>query len=379
MKVLSAPSYHPASRIGTVDMLRGFSLGGIYLVNITQMNVPWGLSAGPLDNTLVFVFVGKFYPLFSFLFGYSITLQIRSANRAGVPAKWRIIRRCTTLALIGIAHAVLLFTGDVLTVYGAAGVVLLLLSAMRARFVLTVAGLMYSVVIALSTILAVLGVSADEGHRTKSEMIGIIRTGGLPLILARWQEFTSHPFAHLQFALLVLPLFLVGLAAGKIRLLEDPVRYLPMLPRAQVIGLGLGAPLTLAAMLIHKPWVVALFMVASPLLTMAYAATLLRLAHSRYALVTIFAPAGRVAATNYIAQSLIGAILFTGYGFALAGRLPEVLLVGTAVVIYAIQLGVSAWYVRRFQHGPIEWVLRLFTYGLAGAKGTSVPTGTGPS
>ncbi|MGC5026765.1 DUF418 domain-containing protein [Tsukamurella sp. DT100] len=161
----------------------------------------------------------------------------------------------------------------------------------------------------------------------------------------------------------VLPLFLVGLAAGKVRLFEDPARYLQHLPRVQAIGFGLGLPLSILPVLLHIPHTEALGYVSGPLLAAAYAATFLRIIHARPVVSEVFAPAGRISATVYLSQSLIAALAFTGYGFAQAGRWSDGAVLAFAAAVFVLQLVVARWYTRRFRYGPVEWALRVATYG----------------
>ncbi|MGK8504503.1 DUF418 domain-containing protein [Nocardia asiatica] len=351
-------------RINALDQLRGFALGGILMVNVTSMYLPWGLSDETLDTILHTVFGSKFYLLFSFLFGYSLTIQIRSAERDHVNPDIRILRRCLALIAIGIAHAVLLFTGDILTVYGVAGLILLLLRRARPLITLMTTGILYLVTVIAMTTIVVCGIAIESDHFPREDVLNKIRAGGMELVSMRWHEFSGNMPSHFLVVLLVLPPFLIGMTAGKIRLFEAAHRYQPALPRAQAIGFGIGVPLTLVATLTATPWTVAAYMVAAPMLTAAYAATVLRLVHRLPIVGASLAPAGRIAATNYVGQSLIAAVLFTGYGFALAGRVPDLLVVGIAVAIYGLQLAASSWYVRRFRYGPVEWLLRIGTYGL---------------
>ena len=108
---------------------------------------------------------------------------------------------------------------------------------------------------------------------------------------------------------------------------------------------------------------VAASVATAPLLTAAYVATLLRIMHNpRTAAVrTALAPAGRMALTNYLAQSAVALIAFTGIGFGLAGTFSPLALFAFVVVVFAGQMAVSALWLRRFRYGPVEWALRWFT------------------
>ncbi|MFC3435475.1 DUF418 domain-containing protein [Nocardia seriolae] len=102
---------------------------------------------------------------------------------------------------------------------------------------------------------------------------------------------------------------------------------------------------------------------AGPLLAAAYAATLSRIIHSRPGIADIFAPAGRLAATVYIGQSIVAALIFTGYGLALAGRLSDWTILAVALGIYLAQLALARRWVRHHRYGPVEYLLRAITYG----------------
>ena len=126
-----------SDRIETIDAVRGFALAGILVVNSLVFASTWygtGLSTPDaswldifLESVVSAVFELKFYLLFSFLFGYSITLQIQSAERSGSNFIPRMLRRQAGLFVIGAIHAVVLFHGDILTTYAVLGLVLLAL------------------------------------------------------------------------------------------------------------------------------------------------------------------------------------------------------------------------------------------------------------
>lgn len=356
-------------RIAALDALRGFALGGIFAVNIAIMADPAGFAEGPVRAFEEMFLHNRFYVLFSFLFGYSLTLQFRSAERDGASATARTVRRLLALVAIGTLHTVLFFTGDVLFGYGVIGFALLALRGLRPRSALRLAGVLYAACLVLFVALSVARIvqSPPDAAQTAAEnaaALDAVRAGWGEAAAYRWADGVDRLAPTVVFGLLnVLPLFLVGLAAGKVRLLEDPARYLPHLPRVQAIGFGLGVPLSVLPVLLHVPHTEALGYVSGPLLAAGYAATFLRLLHAWPALSGVFAPAGRISATVYLAQSLIAAIAFTGYGFAQAGRWPDGAVLAFAAIVFVLQLAAARWYTRRFRYGPVEWVLRVATYG----------------
>ena len=124
-------------------------------------------------------------------------------------------------------------------------------------------------------------------------------------------------------------MFLIGMAAGKRNLFADPDTLRRWALRALVIGFGLGLPIsamTFAETMTwwHAPAVIhGLQILVNPAMTFAYVAVILLAAQSarlgRYT--ALLAPAGRMAATNYIGQSIVLMLVYTGYGLALADDL----------------------------------------------------------
>ncbi|MBB5965135.1 DUF418 domain-containing protein [Planomonospora venezuelensis] len=357
-------------RIAALDVLRGFALGGILMVNVSAMANLLGGDGHPADDLVGLLFAGKFYVLFSFLFGYSFTMQLRSAERDGAGARARTVRRCLALIVLGALHAVFLWLGDILLLYGITGLILLLMRAIRPRTALIVAGTLMILVTLLSLATSTLEAGDPTGGlfdpANQERMRAEFRSGWLEAAGVRWELYSAIGVLLVVFQLpTVLAMFLVGLAAGRTRLLEDPERYLPFLPRIQLIGYGVGGAVTLAVSASRwadrgaAPFLEPLSELASPLLSAAYAATVLRLMHRYPAVPAALAPAGRIAASNYIGQSVATSILFTVAGLELS---PWAVL-GVAAVVYALQLPLSAWWTRRHRYGPVEWVLRAVTYG----------------
>lgn len=165
--------------------------------------------------------------------------------------------------------------------------------------------------------------------------------------------------------------FLVGLAVSRRRALADTDRHPRLLRRLQWAGFTaglLGAVVYADASLNHPESAYQLFalgldVITAPLLAAAYAATVLRLVHGRCGrtVVTALAPAGRMSLTNYLGQSLVCALLFTGFGAALIGRVPPIGVAVIALTLFAAQTVASRWWLTRHGYGPLEWLLRAWT------------------
>ncbi|GAA3728440.1 DUF418 domain-containing protein [Plantactinospora mayteni] len=371
-------------RVLDVDAVRGFALLGIFAVNVTFMasGYPGNLTIDPdfdsgLDNAvraLSSVFVDmKFYVLFSFLFGYSFTLQMESASRAGVAFSSRMLRRIGGLFAIGALHTVFLYGGDILTTYAVVCLFLFLLRNVRDRTAIWIAVSLYAVVL-LSMVTSSLVVDSSAFLPGEAEALANGERATQAL-LGGWGSNIGNNVAGLPFLVLqavslqgptALALFLLGMVAGRRGLLGRVSGGEPVLRRIQQIGFPVG----LLGSLVYtvgggngNTLAVAASVATAPLLSAAYVATLLRIMHSpRTAAVrAALAPAGRTALTNYLAQSVVGLMVFTGIGLGLAGTFSPLALIGFVVVVYAGQLAASALWLRRFRYGPVEWALRWLT------------------
>ncbi|GIF17024.1 DUF418 domain-containing protein [Actinoplanes teichomyceticus] len=376
------------SRIGLVDALRGFALFGILAVNITYFGSPFqgtGIADpahhGALDTAVhlavTALFETKFFLLFSFLFGYSFTLQMDSAARRGARITRRFPRRLAGLFVIGAAHAVLLFPGDILTTYALLGVVLLVLRRLRPRRALWVAaGLLVLAAAAYALLAIALHASGgaggpDPAAAGRALATGAAYRGGPGEVIAQHLRDLPDTAALLLLfqAPAALAMFLAGLAAGTRRALADAGRHRRRLRWIMVAGLSVGLPAgalyayveTYRAGTPAELAVLALDLLAAPALAAAYGAAVLLAGTARPRLAAALAPAGRMALSNYLFQSLVCSLLFTGYGAALTGRLGPPAVFAVAVALFAVQLPLSAWWLRRHRYGPVEWLLRMVT------------------
>lgn len=168
-----------------------------------------------------------------------------------------------------------------------------------------------------------------------------------------------------------LAMFLLGLVAGRRELLARSDEHAPLLHRLTILGLSIGLPgaLFYAYATQFTPGTprallgLAVSLLTAPLLTGAYVALALGFfrtaagASLRHAL----APAGRMALSNYLLQSLLCALTFHAYGFGMMGQLPPLIVLLLALAIFLAQTGISRWWMNRFAYGPLEWLLRAIT------------------
>jgi uncharacterized protein len=387
---LAQPS---SGRLAHVDALRGFALFGILIVNIGVFSSPF-YGAGVADPTysrpvdvgvrwlIAWLFETKFYLLFSFLFGYSFTLQMASAERGQAAFAPRFLRRLAGLAVLGAAHAVLFYQGDILVTYALLGLGLLGCRSMAPQRALRVA--LWLIVLAAS-VWAVLGwlsfldpVQPGYLAQYKAQALAAIEAyrGDIGSTVAQHiHELTTTVWFMVLFVQgpFVFAMFLAGYALGRRNALADPwarpgvlwlLCALGVLPGLAGSALYATSSLPFASAAWELPGLAADLLTA-PLLSMSYAAFFL-LAWRTQVLgraLRWLAPAGRMALSNYLMQSVVCAFLFTGWGLRLFASVSPLATVGIAVAIFAAQLPWSAWWLRHHAYGPVEWLLRALTIG----------------
>ncbi len=376
-----------SERVEVIDVLRGFALLGIVIVNMGAFK---GSSfgslrdAGVLDQAaswlVAFGFQTKFYVLFSFLFGYGLSVQMNRATARSAPFVPRFLRRLLGLLLIGLVHAVLLFTGDILVTYALLGLILLLLRNASNTALLRIAAILITATVLLlavfGVVLAASAAGAPDANAAITGSAAAYRGTPADVIGERIREYPGT----LAFALFgqgptALAMFLVGLWAGRRRLLERVDDYLPLLRRVLSVGLAVGVPgaLIWATFRVINGftfdanflWAAAFDFATAPFLSAVYATTIMLLYRNatwRRRLAPL-AAVGRLSLSNYLLQSLVAALVFTGYGLGLYGQVGAAWGLALSITIFAVQVPLSAWWLGRFQFGPAEWLLRSFTYG----------------
>ncbi len=396
-------------RIETLDVLRGFALFGILTVNIVAFSWPheyillqsefsdsW---ADAVVEWLVrFLAEGKFYPLFSFLFGLGAAIQMERAESHGVSFAGRHCRRMAVLLVFGIAHGLLIWEGDILVSYAVAGFLLPLFWKRQPRTILIwalvcclIPALLIILFWALLTGLLLVPEMATAIEKGLSEYYGtdreqreavedVIRVFASGTYAEIFRERLSNVIYMWMGSIFHLPsflgLFLLGLYAGKRRWFQDVEGNQEFFRRVLVWGLVIGLPFNIFYVVcmasadlshLHLLWLLSYGLVAisGPVQGLAYAAALtLVLRRERWKQCCRgLGDAGRMALTNYVSQSLIGTMIFYSYGFGLFGAVDRATSFGLAVVIFAGQMTFSVWWLKRFQFGPMEWLWRTLTYG----------------
>jgi uncharacterized protein len=360
--------------------VRGVALLGVLLANlVTAFRVSPIRSYLPADASLPFadrfaegaleaIVQGKAIALFSMLFGVGLAIQHERFSRLGDPGRW-LARRLLVLLAFGLAHLLLVWNGDILAEYALAGLLLVPLLGASDRTLARVAAGCY----ALYLVFPLLPFSPEwpDAAALAEELVR-----ATPIYASgSWREIRRYSLHELRVFLPVYAtlfpvtpaLFLFGVLAWRSGVLRDVEGHRPLLARAATVGIALGAVLT--ALGAREGGLLAFLSAgaAPAVLATGYAAALFLALQSPggRAALRAFAPAGRMAFTNYIAQSLVFGALFFGYGLGWVDRIGAAVALAGGFVAFALQMAFSAWWLRRFRFGPLEWLWRTFTYGRA--------------
>ena len=370
------------------DVLRGFALLGILVVNIQFMGLSssegargeWtlGFANGSATFLITSLFIGKFYLLFSFLFGYSSNYIIRDerSNRS----RW--IKRCLVLILFGALHFTFLWHGDIIFIYGIFG---LLLTAFFFRTDRTlkiwnrVIFMLSSTVILLVGVLAYLGEQyfPEESLETAMEtkLDAVLLDGSfvdaIPARLEMWVYGISIG-VFLQGGL-AFAAFLLGVRMARANFLSSPIDV-KQNNKLMKLGFLLGAPIQIlaAALLVRNEqspepsestYLIALFIsfVAAPLLSMFYIGVIRKLVEEKPHVVSWMKPAGKMSLTIYISQSVITTIIFSSWGFGLFQELQTWQVFMLAFGIWGVLVYLATAWLKRFKQGPLEQLMNALT------------------
>jgi uncharacterized protein len=377
------------------DILRGFALFGIVLVNVPLLSIDVvnGASGADLSTTsgavtafLVMALAqAKFYLLFSFLFGYSAHYVIKGerANRG------RFIARAIGLLILGLIHASFFFHGDILFVYGLLGLLLMALYFRKEGTIKLWTWVIYVLSgIIFSALASLVFVGERYGGKGFGEDAG---TSGLDTALAsgtfleaaaaRFEVWLSTGWIGILLqGPLVFVAFLVGVMAARKNLFAAGVVSRHQMKRLAIWGFTLGLPLQLWAAQIYTSNELgsdysygvllgsfALNFFSAPVLSAGYVG-LLWLVVDKLKNAKLLANAGRASLTVYLGQSLVLSFIFSAWGLGQFGKLGlmEVTLIAIATWLVLAVL-MSLWFLR-FQTGPMEKLLTGFSKAFSRKK-----------
>ena len=346
------------------------------------------MSFTPLDQTVQqltrLFFVGKFFTIFSFLFGLSFAIQLANAARKGESISGRFTWRLVLLAIIALIHGAF-FSGDILIIYAALGLLLIpvqklnttVLAAVGVVLVLNIPGLM----IGLSRVnsaepppavapAAPTGTSPQRQFEIKQqgtvgELVYLNLTESLPGKLD-FQIRTGRLW-------MTYGLFLLGLCAGRLQLFKDSDASRVFF-RGLLIGAGTLALIT-TVIAAFPPPAAGSWKYAQVLATFSFSVQQASLSAVYLAMVTLWfwraptrgllpqlAPMGKMGLTTYLMQTVFGIALFYGIGFGMLGHMGTTAAIASGIAFYVAQVLMSRWWMRHFSMGPVEWAWRSLTF-----------------
>ncbi|GIV08191.1 MAG: hypothetical protein KatS3mg019_0282 [Fimbriimonadales bacterium] len=402
MQTLEATPVGEGERIHALDALRGIALLGILIVNMGSFKGLSTIELFPSKESLTHpvdamafwlidaLFFSKFYPIFAFLFGLGFALQMERLQARVLNPTGIMLRRLLILLLIGALHGLFIWTGDVLLMYAICGILLLLFRNLRPRAVLNWAiglwGAQAFLCLCCGGLTLWWGMTSDMSGAGQANFLeAYIQQGQRAYAQGSYWEVQRFRFTEwlfmignaIFFAPNVLMMFLLGLYFGKLGVfvrLDEHRRLLGWLAGLGLtLGLASNALIATGALnavrteneLLQFGWLT-LSIVVGPLLALGYIGAFGLLWVSLPALQRWLAPAaaaGRMALTNYLTQSVVGTLLFYGYGFGLHSKVGIAQGLVLSALIWAIQVLLSALWLARFQYGPMEWLWRSLTYG----------------
>lgn len=383
-------------RIVTIDIIRGFALFGIFLVNMPAFHSSEFLAMlygvehvhTGADYWIDFLFTlfidMKFFTIFSFLFGLGFYIFMSRAEEKGLKMKRLFARRMVALLVIGFLHLLLLWFGDILHTYAITGFLLLFFYKRKIKTMIIWAIsllVLFNLFLSLSLILpeSILDEINEESmliYEGKiDEYIETYESAGY----AEWVSYRIQTEVIPVLSNLIgnmipiLAMFLFGLAAGKAGIFKPNSSYHRFIRKIQIIMGVVSIPLLVFLALAKLDMLatgfknviyVELFTSLTGItLCFFYISTLTLLVKKQQWQKRLrpLGYAGQMALTNYLSQTIICMALFV-----LGGLYNDIsLLAGTVIclVIFGLQIVVSYYWLKRYQFGPFEWLWRSVTYG----------------
>lgn len=419
-----------SSRILGIDVARGFALLGILFVNAAFFSMPFGelySASEPVSegwaSRVVYWFVGvfctgKFYPLFSILFGAGLAIIYDSTQRSGRSFGWIYLRRLVVLAMFGMAHIVLLWYGDILLLYAGVGIAMLLLGRATPKVLLWVAAITFSISLITSlgfSALATLGNADTSVEEIEFDVAGEefessarpMPEGNSPIeklakVLMDWnssEQFDSrvteleleiqsqgpywnavllrlflYAFSLVYYLSItiwvVLPCFCIGAVLTKTGFFRSPES--PWRRRLIVLGFAIGLPIAVLADYAYGYsdeflWSTIYMLgtnIAGPLMALAYLSSILVLVERmpQNPIAVAIGQLGQMGLTGYLLESTLMSAIMSHWGLAWFGTTTWIQRAGIVIVVYLVILLFANLWMRSFRYGPFEWLWRSLTY-----------------
>ncbi|MGI8599921.1 MAG: DUF418 domain-containing protein [Chitinophagaceae bacterium] len=394
---------HRNERVYLLDILRGFAILGIFIMNLWAFTFYFGytdaekaaVALAKYDGITTFfqhMFLeGKFYSLFSMLFGIGFAIYL---SKAGENKKVLSLfkRRLLILLCIGFIHLIL-WVGDIVAFYALLGFLLIAFRNFSNKNLLILAAVCIFLPIPLYAlkmwnpaifnpgqflITYNLQLDAQLGINSERDLIGVLGGNNFWQMLQVNFHGILWRFGDLLFQdriFKVFGMFLIGLVIGRTKFYSHLEQNKKLLKQILFVGLAVGLPANIIfsifmikggyyQLTINGLYQTIAYSFGVAPLALAYASffALLYLKPSIRKFLNTLAPVGRMALTNYIMHSIIGLLFFTQLGFGISNMGPTAWTL-FALCVYIFQIFTSTIWLRFFNYGPLEWLWRSATYG----------------
>ncbi len=394
-----------SERHDILDVLRGFAILGIFMANSggfslyvfltekTKEGIPTFEIDKWLDMFLTAFVEGKFYSLFSLLFGIGFTIIFDRNTKAGRNPLIIFYRRLIILALLGLGHIFLLWEGDILLLYALVGMVLPLFRNLKDKTLLIIATTLIFSPMLFDVAKVITGGEWDLANPIRKMALKTDTVSGITDGNYRTYLVDNSTYQHIlnwckggifwryEYIISsnripkVLAMFLIGFVAGRRMIFAKLEENILLLRKIRKWGFVVGIPTSLAfTYFMHDSYFLPSVMGLTDTFTYAVSVIPLSLAYtssiclfwmipSWKKILSILAPVGRMALTNYIVQTLCGVFIYYGVGLSLGAKTGPAIYLPIALGIFLMQIFYSNIWFRYFKYGPLEWVWRQLTYG----------------
>ena len=403
--LLTAEPVQYQERIEVLDVIRGFALFGILMANMAWFSTPAlyfemlgkNISTGVWDTTassfINLVVQGKFYTMFSFLFGLGFAIFFERAKERTSRPKLLFYRRLFILLFIGLAHAFFVWYGDILVTYALLGFLLPLFFNRKPKTIIKWAiGLFGVFLLFFVFIFGLLALAKMFNESVVTESLQPFYANIENMIESSYRAYPHGTFSEIMAQrtsdtlfvysgmyatmFIILPLFLLGLYAGKKKIFQNIETNLTLIRKIWKWSLVVGLTMSVVKFVFkyqmgtdYLSFNTAIFTGAGFLgdtgLCLFFMTSIILLSQNRKWILKLkpLAYMGRMALSNYLFQSIVCTTIFYSYGLGLYGKVGAALGLVLTVVIFVIQIFISKYWFKHFRFGPVEWAWRCLTYG----------------
>lgn len=379
MNDLSSQPIQLNQRTLIVDILRGWALFGVVLMNYYDfftLGKNWeAFKPDAVTNvfmyTLSTVFAAKSWTMLSLLFGYGFAVLMNNVSNKGHNPYGFFAGRMFWLLVLALVNSAVFF-GDILKDYALLGLLLLIFYRSSAKTTFIVSIVLLLAIPAMSSFINAL---PDTGYQQMTKLFYLYHSHNLLDVLSFGLKGTylaqmiSKPYLYTVHVVMFC-CFLWGFTLYRINFFDQLASKLKYIKRAFWISLGVTLLLTTYFILgkqlkweiMHKYYNMRYWVILSTMLFICCTICWLYIAGVGKRFFASLAIMGKMTLTNYIVQNLIGLFVFSGFGFGVWNTRPVWFYILLAIVVYALQVYFSQWWLSRYNYGPIEWIWRQLSY-----------------